>query len=38
MNDTSCYAESKKRLRYNKEAAQQVKKAVVDFLTETIVR
>ena len=38
MTDTSCYAESKKRLRYNKEAAQQVKKAVVDFLTETIVR
>ena len=38
MTDTSCYSESKKRLRYNKEAAQQVKKAVVDFLTETIVR
>ena len=38
MTDTSCYAESKKRLRYDKEAAQQVKKAVVDFLTETIVR
>ena len=38
MTDTSCYSESQKRLRYNKEAAQQVKKAVVDFLTETIVR
>ena len=38
MTDTSCMIESKKRLRYNKEAAEKAKKAVVDFLTETIVR
>ena len=38
MTDTSCMIESKKRLRYNKEAAQKVEKAVVDLLTETILR
>ena len=38
MTDTSCMIESKKRLRYNKEAAEKAKKAVIDILTETIIR
>ena len=38
MTDTSCMIESKKRLRYDKEAAEKAKKAVIDILTETIVR
>ena len=38
MTDTSCMIESKKRLRYNKEASQKAEKAVIDILTETIIR
>jgi hypothetical protein len=30
--------ESKKRLRYNEEASQKAEKAVIDILTETIIR
>ncbi len=38
MTDTSCMIESKKRLRYNEEASQKAEKAVIDILTETIIR
>ena len=35
LADTSCIAKSKKRLKYNKEAAENVKKAVTDFFITT---
>ena len=35
LTDTSCYKDSKKRLKYNKEAATKVKKAVTDFFINT---
>jgi hypothetical protein len=35
LADTSCMAKSKKRLKYNKEAAMKVKKAVTDFFINT---
>ena len=35
LSDTSCISESKKRLKYNKEAAEKVRKAVTDFFITT---
>ncbi len=35
LSDISCYSDSKKRLKYNKEAATKVKKAVTDFFINT---
>ena len=35
LADTSCVAKSKRRLKYNKEAAEKVKKAVTDFFITT---
>ena len=35
LADTSCMAKSKKRLKYNKEAAEKVRKAVTDFFITT---
>ena len=35
LTDTSCIIKSKKRLKYNKEAATKVRKAVTDFFITT---